>query len=141
MVWVIVYTNYCPCWWDTTKCEGCGRQVERTMHRLCFCSCGTEVWRACKLALPCIVKESWSFVDTFSRLRTSWEAQPELLGYLEEQKRGPTRRKEETWSSNSEELDEIAGGLSVSQWEAEQTENRKPVQYYLEASTARVLQS
>ena len=74
-----MYTNYCPCWWDTTTCEGCGRQVETTMHMLCFCSRGTEVWRACKLALPCIVKESWSFVDTFSRLRTSWEAQPELL--------------------------------------------------------------
>ena len=79
MVWVIVYTNYCPCWWDTTTCEGCGRQVETTLHMLCFCSRGTEVWRECKLALPCIVKESWSFVDTFSRLWTSWEAQPELL--------------------------------------------------------------
>ena len=64
---------------DTNTCEGCGRQVETTMHILCFCSRGTEVWHACKLSLPCIVKESWSFVDTFSKLQTSWEAQPKLL--------------------------------------------------------------
>ncbi|XP_030939770.1 uncharacterized protein LOC115964643 [Quercus lobata] len=65
---------------DTNICEVCGRQVETTMHMLCFCSCGTEVWSASKLSLPCNVQESWIFVDTFSRLRTSWEAQ---LGLLE----------------------------------------------------------
>ena len=65
---------------DINTCEGCGRQVETTMHMLCFCIRGTEVWSACKLSLPCIFQESWSFVDMFSRLRTSWEAQ---LGLLE----------------------------------------------------------
>ncbi|XP_050259000.1 uncharacterized protein LOC126704000 [Quercus robur] len=49
------------------------------MHMLYFCSRGTEVWSASKLSLPCNVQESWSFVDTFSRLRTSWEAQSGLL--------------------------------------------------------------
>ena len=60
-------------------CEVCGRQVETIMHMLCFCSRGTEVWSSSKLTLPCNVQESWSFVDTFSRLRVSWEAQQGLL--------------------------------------------------------------
>ena len=49
-------------------CEDCGGQVETTMRMLCFCSQGIEVWSASKLSLPCNVQESWSFVDTFSRL-------------------------------------------------------------------------
>ena len=59
---------------DFNTCEACGRQIETTMYVLCFCSRGTEVWRESKLSLPCNVQELWSFVDTFSRLRTSWEA-------------------------------------------------------------------
>ena len=46
---------------------------------LCFCSRGTEVWNASKLSLPFIIRESWSFVDTFSRLQNCWEAQPGKL--------------------------------------------------------------
>ncbi|KAK7834052.1 hypothetical protein CFP56_025118 [Quercus suber] len=49
------------------------------MHMLCFCSHGRGVYSARKLSLPCNVHESWSFVDTLSRLRTSWEDQPGLL--------------------------------------------------------------
>ena len=64
---------------DNNTCEGCGSQVETTMHMLCFCKHGTEVWSSCKIALPCGVKEEWSFVDTWSKLRTCWEASPELL--------------------------------------------------------------
>ncbi|KAF3971774.1 hypothetical protein CMV_004663 [Castanea mollissima] len=49
------------------------------MHMLCFCSRGAEVWSSSKLTLPFNVQESWSFIDTFSRLRDSWEAQQGLL--------------------------------------------------------------
>ena len=55
-------------------CEACGKRVETIMHMLCFCSRGTEVWNASKLSLPFIIRESWSFVDTFSRLQNCWEA-------------------------------------------------------------------
>ena len=64
---------------DSNTCEDCGRQAETTMHVLCFCSRGTEAWKESKLAMPCNIQESWSFVDTFSRLRTGWIAQPGLL--------------------------------------------------------------
>ena len=55
-------------------CEAWGKHVETIMHMLCFCSQGTEVWNASKLSLPFTVQESWSFMDTFSRLQNSWEA-------------------------------------------------------------------
>ena len=64
---------------DSKICEACGKQEETAMHVLCFCKRGTEVWKECKLALPCVIQKSWSFVDTFNRLRTSWDAQPGLL--------------------------------------------------------------
>ena len=60
-------------------CEVCGEHVETIMHMLCFCSWKTEVWSASKLSLPFTEQESWSFVDTFSRLRHCWEAQPGKL--------------------------------------------------------------
>ena len=62
-------------------CKACGEHEETIMHMLCFCNGGIEVWSASKLSLPFTVQESWSFVDTFSRLRNCWEAQP---GKLEE---------------------------------------------------------
>ena len=64
---------------DSKICEAYGKQEETAMHVLCFCNRGTEVWKESKLALPCVIQKSWSFVDTFNRLRTSWEAQPGLL--------------------------------------------------------------
>ncbi|KAF3966654.1 hypothetical protein CMV_009261 [Castanea mollissima] len=53
-------------------CEACGMNVETIMHMLCFLYRGTMVWSSSKLTLPFKVQESWSFVDTFSRLRVSW---------------------------------------------------------------------
>ena len=50
---------------ESKTCEACCGQTETTMHVLCFCNCGTEVWKESKLALPCNIQESWSFVDTF----------------------------------------------------------------------------
>ncbi|KAK7820652.1 putative ribonuclease h protein [Quercus suber] len=55
-------------------CEECGRH-ETTMHLLCFCNQSTKIWSSCKISLPFNVQESWSFLDTFSRLRCCWEAQ------------------------------------------------------------------
>ena len=65
---------------ESKTCEACGGQTETTMHVLCFCNRGTEVWKESKLTLPCNIQESWSFVDTFSRIRNGWIAQ---LGLLE----------------------------------------------------------
>ena len=50
---------------ESKTCEACCGQTKTTMHVLCFCNCGTEVWKESKLALPCNVQESWSFMDTF----------------------------------------------------------------------------
>ena len=50
---------------ESKTCEACCGQTKTTMHVLCFCNCGTEVWKESKLALPCNIQESWSFVDTF----------------------------------------------------------------------------
>ncbi|KAK7853028.1 hypothetical protein CFP56_037176 [Quercus suber] len=55
-------------------CEEHGRHVETAMHLLCFCDRSTEVWSSCKLSLPIKVLESWSFLDTISRLQICWEA-------------------------------------------------------------------
>ena len=60
-------------------CEDCGRHVETSMHLLCFCNCSIEVWSSCKLSLPFNVQESWSFLDTFSRLWICWETQQGML--------------------------------------------------------------
>ncbi|XP_050246522.1 uncharacterized protein LOC126694332 [Quercus robur] len=38
-----------------------------------------EVWSSCKLSLPFNVQESWSFLDTFSRLWICWETQQGML--------------------------------------------------------------
>ena len=64
---------------ESKICEACGGRTETTMHALCFCNRGTEAWKESKLALPCNIQESWSFVDTFCSLRTGWMAQPGLL--------------------------------------------------------------
>ena len=60
-------------------CEDCGRHVQTTMHLLCFCNRSIEVWSSCKLSLPFNVQESWSFLDTFSRLQICWETQQGIL--------------------------------------------------------------
>ena len=65
---------------ESKTCEACGGQTETTMHVLYFCNRGIEVWKESKLALPCNIQESWSFVDTFCRLRMGWMVQ---LGLLE----------------------------------------------------------
>ncbi|XP_030930265.1 uncharacterized protein LOC115955973 [Quercus lobata] len=49
------------------------------MHLLCFCNCSTEAWSSCKLSLPFNVQESWSSLDTFSRLWICWETQQGVL--------------------------------------------------------------
>lgn len=59
--------------------EACGMHVETIMHILCFCGQGIEVWSSSKLTLPFIKHDSWSFVDTFNRLRNRWEERPGLL--------------------------------------------------------------
>ena len=64
---------------ESNTCEACGDRTETTMHVLCFCNRGAEAWKESKLALPCIIQESWSFVDTFCRLRTGWMDQRGLL--------------------------------------------------------------
>ena len=56
-------------------CEACGRHIETIMHMLYFCSRGIGVWSSSKLTLPFNVQESWSFMDTFNRLRVCWAAQ------------------------------------------------------------------
>ena len=65
---------------ESKICEACGGRKETTMHVLYFCNRGTEAWKESKLALPCNIQESWSFVDTFCRLRMGWMVQ---LGLLE----------------------------------------------------------
>ena len=61
------------------RCKACGSHVETTLHMLCFCNRSTEVWNSCKLSLPFNIQESWSFLDTFSRLRNYWDTQQEKL--------------------------------------------------------------
>ncbi|KAL0002421.1 hypothetical protein SO802_016202 [Lithocarpus litseifolius] len=58
---------------------GEGRKRSRPSPSRSRPSHGTEVWSASKPALPFTIHESWSFVDTFSKLRNCWEAQPEML--------------------------------------------------------------
>ena len=96
-------------------CEACGRHIETIMQMLYFCSRGIKVWSSSKLTLPFNVQESWSFMDTFSRLRVCWAAQQGLLERWVTICWGIWKSKNEVQHGGKRIFNEIIRGFSISQ--------------------------